>query len=99
MDQCAQWGQTTAAWPQLAAAIIQQPVAERLGQPRTAVVGRAAADSDDQPAHPRFIAASKSSPVPRVVATRGFRRSGDTSTNPEAVAISMTAVVPSPRRP
>ena len=48
---------------------------------------------------PAAIAASSSSPVPRVVATIGSRRSDGTSTSPEAAAISIAAVRPSPSRP
>ena len=48
---------------------------------------------------PAAIAASSSSPVPRVVATTGLRRSAGTSTSPDAVAISIAAVWPSPSRP
>ena len=48
---------------------------------------------------PRLIASAMSSPVPKVVATSGSRCSLGTSGRPEASAISMTAVLPSPSRP
>ena len=41
---------------------------------------------------PEAIAASSSSPVPRVVAASGLRFSSGTSTSPDAAAISITAV-------
>ena len=47
-----------------------------------------------------FLDASKSNwPVPKVVVVLGFRRRGGTIANPEALAISITAVLPSPITP
>ena len=48
---------------------------------------------------PPSSAARISSPVPKVVVVRGLRRSSGTRAKPEARAISMTAVRPSPMTP
>ncbi|EXI74920.1 MAG: hypothetical protein AW07_01531 [Candidatus Accumulibacter sp. SK-11] len=48
---------------------------------------------------PQSSAARISSPVPKVVVSRGSRWPGASSGSPDAAAISTTAVVPSPRIP
>ena len=92
--------QRGAALGQLAAGRVEEADPERPGHARPAVVGGAAPDADDQPAEPRVQGGADQLAGPAGAGERGDRAGRRArATGPEAAAISMTAVAPSPSTP